>query len=149
MAEITPSKFLPTKHVFSLWDEFRKFAFKGNMIDLAIAVVIGGAFTKVIESLVKNIIMPLVNAATKPFGGAGTNWQTWTIPFVDIPIGHFLADLLNFLLVAFAVFLFMVKLLGWIMRRREEAPPPPTKQEELLAEIRDLLKNQQSGRPPG
>jgi large conductance mechanosensitive channel len=153
VAEITPSKFLPTKQVFSLWDEFRKFAFKGNMIDLAIAVVIGAAFGKVIDSLVKDIIMQLIAAITHQIGGGPELFTSKAINLGGVPIkyGAFIAELLNFLIVAFSVFIFMVKFLGWITRKREEAPPappPPTKQEELLAEIRDLLKNQQSGRSP-
>ncbi|MFO0965408.1 MAG: large conductance mechanosensitive channel protein MscL [Gemmataceae bacterium] len=133
--------FNPAKKAFSLWGEFRKFAFKGNMIDLAVAVVIGAAFAKIIDSLVKDIIMPLVSLAL-PKDGGYENWKA-EVGGVIIPYGHFIAELVNFLIVAFAIFLFTVKFLGWIGRARQEEaakPPPLSRDQELLTEIRDLLK---------
>ena len=129
-----------------LWSEFRAFAFRGNVIDLAIAVVIGAAFGKLVDSLVKFIIMPLV-AAILP-GDKGYIGWTVTINGSVVPYGQFLGEVVNFVLVTAAIFLFMVKFLGWVMRAKQTeaaSPPPPTKQEELLMEIRDLLKQ---GRTP-
>jgi large conductance mechanosensitive channel len=139
------SEFQPAKKALTLWGEFRQFAFKGNVIDLAVAVIIGAAFGKIIDSLVKDIIMPLVSLLL-PEGQGYQDWKI-TVHGVVIPYGHFLAELVNFLVVAFAVYVVIVKFLGWIMRMREaeEAKalaPVLTKQEELLVEIRDLLRQQ-------
>jgi large conductance mechanosensitive channel len=136
------------KKAASLVDEFKKFAFKGNVIDLAIGVIIGAAFGKIIDSLVKNIIMPLVGLLVP---GDHQGYLSWEIDVGDkkIPYGLFLGDVLNFLIVALALYLFIVKFLGFLMRsqKEEEAIPPPlTKDQELLVEIRDLLKNQ-TGEP--
>ena len=130
----------PTKKAFSLFDEFKKFAFKGNVIDLAVGVIIGAAFGAIIKSLVDNIIMPLVSVII-PGDQEYTKWA-WDINGKKIPYGLFLAQILNFLIVALVLFLFIVKFLGWVMRNKKEeeaAPPPPTKDQELLTEIRDLL----------
>jgi large conductance mechanosensitive channel len=124
-----------------LWSEFRAFAFKGNVIDLAVGVIIGAAFGKIVDSLVKHIIMPLIAAVT-PGGQGYVGWKT-TINGSEILYGQFIGEVVNFLIVAAAIFLFIVKFLGWVMRSKQKeaaAPPPPTKQEELLMEIRDLLK---------
>jgi len=133
----------PTKKAFSLLDEFKAFAFKGNVIDLAIGIIIGAAFTKIVESLVKHIIMPLLGAILP--GNQGYLGWTVTINGSEVPYGVFLGEVLNFLIMAFALFVFVVKFLGWVIRAKKEeaiAPPPPTKDQELLAEIRDLLKAQ-------
>jgi large conductance mechanosensitive channel len=130
----------PTKKVFPLFDEFKKFAFKGNVIDLAVAVIIGAAFNDIIKSLVDNIIMPLINLVI-PGEQSYKDWA-WRINDKKIPYGLFLAAVLHFLIVALVLFLFIVKFLGWVMRSKKEeaaAPPPPTKDQELLTEIRDLL----------
>jgi len=132
--------------VGSLWDEFKAFAFKGNMIDLAVAVVIGAAFGKIIDSLVKNIIMPAVSVLL-PTDQSYLAWKL-TINGQDIPYGLFLGELLNFFIVAIAVWIFIVKFLGLLRRakKEEEAAPAPapepalSKEAELLVEIRDLLK---------
>ena len=134
----------PAKKAFSLVDEFKNFAFKGNVIDLAVGVIIGAAFGKIIESLVKNIIMPLISVLM-PSEQSYLTWK-WVIDKKEIPYGLFLGEIVNFLIVAIALFLFIVKFLGWVMRSRKEAaaappaPPPLTKDQELLIEIRDLLK---------
>lgn len=130
-----------TKKAFSLLDEFKNFAFKGNVIDLAVGVIIGGAFGKIVDSLVKSVIMPTI-AVLMPGNQSYVDWKA-TINGKDIPYGVFLGEVVNFLIVAGALYIFIVKFLGWIMRaKRQEAaaPPKPTKQEELLMEIRDLLK---------
>jgi len=137
----------PTKRAFSLFDEFKAFAFKGNVIDLAVGVIIGGAFGNIVKSLVDNIIMPTLGVILP--GRDGYQGWAWTVQGKTIPYGRFLGDVVNFLIVALALFLFISKFLGWMMSlRKEEAstPPPLTKDQELLAEIRDLLR---SGSPPG
>jgi len=132
----------PTKKLLSFAEEFKSFALKGNVIDLAVGVVIGTAFGAIVNSLVKNIIMPIVSIPIPTEGG----YTTWHLG--PIQIGHFLGDILNFLIIAFALFLFIVKFLGWILRTKKDAPPPPlSKDQELLIEIRDLLKNSRSSGP--
>ena len=113
------------------------------MIDLAVGVIIGRAFGGIVKSLVENIIMPLVSIVM-PANEGYTKWA-WTVPGSQksVPYGLFLGDVVNFLILALVLFLFIVKFLGWIMRTKKEAPPPPlTKDQELLIEIRDLLKSQ-------
>jgi large conductance mechanosensitive channel len=132
----------PTKKALSLFAEFKNFALKGNVIDLAVAVIIGGAFGKIVSSLVKDIIMPLISLIM-PGEQSYVGWKL-TIGAKDIPYGLFIGEVVNFLFVAAALFIFIVKFLGWIMKARKveeaAAPPPPTKDQELLTEIRDLLK---------
>ena len=125
----------------SFWGEFRAFAFKGNVIDLAVGVIIGAAFGKIIDSLVKHLIMPLISVIL-PGEQGYVNWK-WVVNGKEIPYGLFLGEVVNFLIVALALYFFIVKFLGWLMRaKREEAaaPSPPTREQELLAEIRDLLR---------
>jgi len=126
-----------TKRALSLLDEFKDFAFKGNVVDLAVGVVIGGAFAGIVKSLVDHVIMPIVSFALP--GDQG--YKDWVLIVFQkqIPVGLFLADVINFLILAFVLYLFIVKFLGWIMKSRKEEPPP-TKEQVLLAEIRDLLK---------
>ena len=139
----------------SLIEEFKAFAFKGNIVDMAIGVIIGGAFGKIVNSFVNDIVMPLVTAIITKCGGqeAGEGLKTLaykTAEGVTIPYGNFVGEILNFLIVAFAVFLMMKKFLGFMqnMRKKEAeapaapaAPPEPSNEEKLLTEIRDLLKN--------
>jgi len=89
----------------NLLSEFKAFAFKGNMVELAVAVVVGGAFGKVIDSLVKSVLMPLVSYLVPSEGG---DYRTWALGRIEI--GAFLGEFINFLLVALAVFLAVVKL---------------------------------------
>jgi large conductance mechanosensitive channel len=139
--------FEPAKRVGGLLDEFKAFAFKGSMIDLAIGVVIGAAFGTIVKSLVDNIIMPLISLVI-PSSTSYENLKWVLSSHVEdgktvekaVYYGKFLADTLNFIIVAFVVFIFLKKLMGWILRSKEQAPPPPTKDQELLTEIRDLLK---------
>jgi large conductance mechanosensitive channel len=134
---------LPTKTAFSLFDEFKNFAFKGNVIDLAVGVIIGGAFGKIVTSLVDNIIMPVVGMIM-PGDKGYENWAL-TIGEKTIPYGKFIGDVVSFLILAAALFLFIVKFLGWMMKSKAaeaSSPPAPTKDQELLTEIRDLLKQQ-------
>ena len=137
----------PRKKAFSLFEEFKQFAFKGNVIDLAVGVIIGAAFGKIIDSLVKHVIMPLISLIMP--GEKGYVAWKFVVNGKEIPYGLFIGEVLNFLIVALALFIFIVKFLGWIMKERaaEAAPPPPppliTKEQELLTEIRDLLKKRQ------
>jgi large conductance mechanosensitive channel len=130
-----------TKKVFSLFEEFRNFAFKGNVIDLAVGVIIGAAFGKIVDSLVKHLIMPLIGVVM-PSEQSDLDWK-WVLNGKEIPYGLFLGEIVNFLIVALALYIFIVKFLGLVMKAKKEeaaAPPPPTREQELLAEIRDLLK---------
>ncbi len=136
----------PTKRALSLFEEFKNFALKGNVIDLAVGVIIGAAFGNIVKSLVEKIIMPLVSLVM-PSEHGYTDWTANVYSPVSgtvkpIPYGLFLGEVVNFIIVALVLFLFIVKFLGWILRTKKEAPPPPlTKDQELLIEIRDLLKN--------
>ncbi|HON59004.1 MAG TPA: large conductance mechanosensitive channel protein MscL [Smithella sp.] len=131
------------KKVTSLVEEFKNFALKGNVVDLAIGVIIGAAFGKIVDSLVKHIIMPFIGVFMP--GEQGYLGWKWVLNGKEIPYGLFLGEIVNFLIIALALYIFIVKFLGMIMKSKEEEatePPPPTKDQELLAEIRDLLKKQ-------
>ena len=117
-------------------EEFKAFAIKGNVIDLAVAVIIGGAFGAIITSLVADIITPLIlNPALKAANVENIAQLAWN----GVKYGSFLSAIINFLIVGTSLF-FVVKAAEKAMPKKEEAPAGPT-QEELLAEIRDLLKN--------
>jgi large conductance mechanosensitive channel len=126
----------------SFFEEFKKFAFKGNVIDLAVGVVIGTTFGKVVSSLVDHVMMPAISLILP--GESGFTAWSFGIAGRQIHYGLFLAELLNFVLVSLAVFVFIVKFFGWLARvRGEEEPaqaPALTRDQELLIEIRDLLK---------
>lgn len=137
----------PAKAGLSLLDEFKSFAFKGNVVDLAVGVIIGAAFGKIVDSLVKNVIMPFISVLI-PGDQEYTKWS-WVIDGKEIPYGLFLGEVVNFLIVAAALFIFIVKFLGWLMKTRkkqeesgEAAPPALTTDQVLLTEIRDLLAHQ-------
>ena len=145
---VSPSS--ASKKAFSLFEEFKNFAFKGNVIDLAVGVIIGAAFGGIIKSLVDNVMMPLIGAAL-PFEQGYRGWVA-TLNGKPIPYGLFLAEVVNFLLIALVLFLFIVKFLGWLMKAKKEeaaAPPPLTKDQELLTEIRDLLRAREPAPAPG
>lgn len=125
----------------SLVDEFKAFALKGNVVDLAIGVIIGAAFGKIIDSLVKNIIMPFVGLLL-PGEKGYLGWKLM-VGSTEIPYGLFIGEVINFLIVALALFIFIKKFLGVILKSKEqeqEAPPALTKDQELLTDIRDLLQ---------
>ncbi len=131
----------PKQQAVSLWSEFRNFAFKGNVIDLAVGVIIGGAFGKIVDSLVKQVIMPLVSVIM-PGEQSYVAWK-WVINGKEIPYGLFLGEVVNFLIIALVLFIFIVKFLGLLVRNKKEeaaAPPALTKDQQLLTEIRDLLQ---------
>ncbi len=132
------------KRAFSLLEEFKNFALKGSVIDLAVGVIIGSAFGKIVDSLVKHILMPLVSLLL-PGEQGYLGWKL-VVGSKEVPYGLFIGEAANFLIVALALYLFIVKFLGWVMRtRKEEAASPPslTKDQQLLIEIRDLLKGKQ------
>lgn len=131
----------PRKTAFTLFDEFKAFAFKGNVIDLAVGVIIGTAFGKIVSALVEKIIMPLVSVVM-PTNQSYTEWK-WVIGGQEVPYGAFLGEVVNFLIIALVLFIFIVKFLGWLMKAKNQeaaTPPPPSNEEVLLTEIRDLLK---------
>ncbi len=135
--------------------EFKTFAMKGNVVDMAVGIIIGGAFGKIISSLVSDIIMPPIGLliggvnftklalVLKPATIDATGKQ---IEAVSINYGNFLQTTLDFLIIAFSIFL-MIKAINSLHRKQEEpvtppTPPAPSKEETLLTEIRDILKNQ-------
>ena len=136
----------------SLFEEFKAFALKGNVVNLAIGVIIGTAFGKVVSAMVANVLMPIVTWPLQKAGGAeeltkGLTWHLGSEKNV-LDLGAFLNEVVSFLIVAAALFIFIVKFLGWIMKNKNQeavVPPPPTKEQELLMEIRDLLKQRLSG----
>jgi len=125
----------------NLLKEFRAFALKGNVLDLAIGVIIGAAFGKIVSSLVSDIIMPLMGLL---MGGVDLSGLKATLGDATITYGAFLQTVLDFLIVSFSIFMFIRALNRF--KRKEEAkpdePPAPSKEEVLLTEIRDLLKQQ-------
>jgi large conductance mechanosensitive channel len=128
-----------TKKASSLFEEFKKFAFKGNVVDLAIGVIIGAAFGAIVKSLVDDIIMPLIGLILP--GDKGYEGWAWQVGGKTVPYGKFLGAVVNFVLVALVLYLFIVKFLGWVMKSQQDSgPAPPTRDQELLMEIRDLLK---------
>lgn len=119
--------------------EFKEFAVKGNVMDLAVAVIIGGAFRAIIQSMVDDILMPLVAAL---FGVPDFSELAFTVNGTPIMIGLFIQAVVNFLIIAFVIFM-VVRTLNNMKKKEAEAPaapPAPTKEEVLLTEIRDLLK---------
>jgi len=130
----------PAKKAFTLIEEFKKFAFKGNVIDMAVGVIIGAAFGKIIDSLVKNIIMPALGLIL-PGNQGYVGWKL-VVGAKELPYGLFIGEVVNFLIIAAVLFVFIVKFLGFIMKAEQnEAEAPLTKDQQLLSEIRDLLQN--------
>ncbi|GEM65005.1 large-conductance mechanosensitive channel [Sphingobacterium faecium NBRC 15299] len=129
--------------------EFKEFAMRGSVVDLAVGVVIGGAFGKIVTSLVDDIIMPPIGYLT---GGVDFSQIKYVLkaadevgkkPEVSINLGNFINVVIQFLIVAFCIFL-VIKALNSMKRKEEKAPevaPAPPREEVLLTEIRDLLKN--------
>lgn len=132
-----------TQKAILVLEEFKAFAFKGNMVDLAVGVIIGAAFGKIVDSLVRNIIMPLAGCLI-PGEQDYLGWR-FVLNGKAIPYGLFVGEVVNFLIVALALFFFIVKFLGWAMKikiQQAAVTPAPTRGEQLLIEIRDLLQTQ-------
>ncbi len=122
--------------------EFKEFISKGNVIDLAVGVIIGGAFGKIVSSLVNDIIMPLVGII---IGGIDFNTLTLTIKDATINYGIFIQNIVDFLIIAFCIFLFLKVILKLKKKdKKEEAPKEKPEDIKLLIEIRDLLANNKS-----
>jgi large conductance mechanosensitive channel len=142
----------------SFFKEFKQFAMRGNVVDMAVGIIIGGAFGKIVSSLVNDIIMPPIGMLL-----GGINFTEFKIVIKDaIPAtvdaagkavpavaavtlnyGNFIQVIIDFLIVAFAIFM-MIKVMNNLKKKEEAkpaAPPPPSREETLLADIRDILKN--------
>ncbi|HEX5210218.1 MAG TPA: large conductance mechanosensitive channel protein MscL [Pseudolabrys sp.] len=131
-------------------EDFKKFALRGNVVDLAVGVIIGAAFTGIINSLVGDLITPVIGALT-----GGLDFSNYFVPLSPkvtataladaqkqgavLAYGHFLTVTLNFIIIAFVLFL-AIRAMSKLIQKEEAKPAPPSKQEELLTEIRDLLK---------
>lgn len=124
-------------------DEFRKFILRGNVVDLAVGVVVGAAFSKIVDSLVADLFLPVVGVLTGGFNVAG---QSVTL-YGDAHLrwGNLLQAVINFVIVGFCMFL-VVKAMNRLATKPPPAPPPATPSEQLLAEIRDLLKAEKQPR---
>lgn len=124
-----------------LIEEFKAFAIKGNALDLAVGVIIGGAFGKIVSSLVDNIIMPLVGLAT---GGVDFTNLSCKVDDAEVKWGLFVQNVVDFFIIALCIFI-MIKALNKLSIKKDEkpaapAPPQPSAEEKLLTEIRDLIK---------
>lgn len=133
-------------------EEFKKFAMRGNVVDMAVGVIIGGAFGKIVTSVVNDLVMPVLGVLV---GGvnftdlkltlkeAVMDGETVVSPAVTLNYGNFLQSTFDFLIIAFSIFMF-IKLINKLSRKKEEAqpatPPTPPADVQLLTEIRDLLK---------
>ena len=124
--------------------EFKEFAMRGNVMDLAVGVIVGGAFSAITTSLIDDIIMPIIGIFVNKSSFADLSFYTHG---ADITYGNFIQAVLNFIIMAFVVFC-MVKAINRLSRKKEKdvpppPPPEPSNEEKLLEEIRDLLKAQQ------
>jgi large conductance mechanosensitive channel len=135
----------------SMLQEFKAFAMRGNVMDMAVGIVIGGAFGKIVSSLVSDVIMPPIGMLT---GGIDFSAMKWVLKPADdsdpkhkiaevaINYGTFINTIITFIIVAFAIFI-VIKLMNRMQKKKEEAPAAPPADVVLLTEIRDLLKNRQ------
>lgn len=123
-----------------MWDDFRKFAMRGNVIDLAVGVIIGGAFGKIVTSLVSDLMMPLIGLL---LGGINLSGLQIKFGSAAVHYGAFLQNVVDFLIISFAVYLF-VRAINRFRRKEQEKPAAagPSREELLLTEIRDLLRQQ-------
>lgn len=124
--------------------EFKEFAFKGNLVDMAVGFILGGAFATVVKSLVSNVIMPPIGML---LGGVDFTKLKWTLQKAEgdkeavvIGYGQFLTDAISFVLLALVVFIVVKKFIAAFEKKEAEKPAEPPKQEVLLKEIRDALK---------
>lgn len=119
----------------SFFSEFKQFALRGNVMDLAVAVVIGAAFGKIVSALVDGIIMPLIGLI---LGGINITDKSFVIGHAVVKWGMFLQSIIDFTIIAFSIFV-AIKFLNMLQKKQETAPPNPSQEEKLLTEIRDLL----------
>ncbi len=133
-------------------EEFKKFVLRGNVVDLAIGVIIGAAFGAIVQSVVNDLMMPVIGAIS-----GGLDFSNYFVALSSkvtanslaearkegavLAYGNFITLVINFLIVAFVLFL-VIRLMNQLIRKESAKPPAPSKQEELLTEIRDLLKSQ-------
>jgi large conductance mechanosensitive channel len=130
----------------SMMSEFRDFAMRGNVVDMAVGIVIGGAFGKIVSSFVNDVLMPPIGIL---LGGVDFSELAVTlkaavgeVPAVTLNYGTFIQTLVDFIIIAFAIFM-VIKAMNSLKKKKEEAPaapPKPSAEETLLTEIRDLLK---------
>ena len=122
-----------------MWKEFKKFAAKGNVLDLAVGVIIGGAFGKIVASLVDDMIMPIIGLL---LGGINFSDLEIQVGEAGIKYGAFIQSIIDFLIISFSIFIF-IRTVNKLKKKEMEkplAPAEPTKEELLLTEIRDILK---------
>ena len=128
-----------------MWEDFKKFALKGNVLDLAVAVVIGAAFGKVVSSLVEDIIMPVVGILV-----GGISVENWSYTFNDVVLnyGLFIQAIIDFFIIAFSIFM-VIRIFTKLKRKKDvpadEEPEVLDKTQEILLEIRDLLGKEKTG----
>jgi len=136
----------------AMLEDFKKFAMRGNVVDLAVGVIIGAAFGAIVSSLVADIIMPIVGAATGGFDFSNYFVKLSSKVTADSLVeakkqgavlawGNFITIVINFLIIAFVLFL-VIRAMTRMQKKEDEAPPKPSKEVELLTEIRDVLKSQ-------
>lgn len=138
----------------NLLQDFKAFAMRGNVIDMAVGIIIGGAFGKIVSSLVADVIMPPIGLLVGGVNFTDLSWVMKSAEIVDgvqkaaavtLNYGKFIQATFDFIIIAFSIFLF-IKLISKLNSKKEEAPttpPAPTKEEILLTEIRDILKEKE------
>lgn len=122
--------------------EFKEFAMRGYVMDMAVGVIIGGAFGKIVSSLVDDVIMPVIGVLT---GGVDFSKLSLMVGDAEVKYGMFIQNIIDFLIIAICIFS-MIKVMNSISAKKKEepaAPAEPSNEEKLLSEIRDLLKNKQ------
>jgi len=144
--KISPNNYYKQQKTMSKFlNEFKDFAMRGNVLDLAVGVIIGGAFGKIVSSVVDDILMPLVGMA---LGGLDFKNLSLKIGEAQVMYGNFIQNVIDFLIVAFCIFLIVKGINSLTKKKNEEpaapeAPTEPSNEEKLLSEIRDLLKLKQ------
>lgn len=138
-----------------MWQEFKKFALRGNVIDMAVGVIVGGAFSKIVTSLVNDIIMPLLGVVVGRIDLTSLKLvlrqANGDVAELALTYGVFAQNVLDFLIISFSIFM-AIRVMNNLRKKEEEAPPAPpkapepTNEEKLLAEIRDLLKEERAER---
>lgn len=131
----------PSPQETGFWPEFKKFIARGNVMDMAVGIIIGGAFKSIVDSLVNDIVMPFIGL----FVGQGTfSSLVFHVGTAEIAFGNFISAVLNFLIMALVIFCIIRTLNRFHPKENTPppAPPAPSREEILLAEIRDLLKEQ-------